>query len=113
MGKPHIEIDGEQVFELAKIGCKTTEIAAFFQCSRDTIERRFAAELEKGRADVQMSLRRWQIDNARNGNVVMQIWLGKQMLGQEDRMKFDISKIPNEVFIEEAKRRLGDGSEES
>jgi hypothetical protein len=111
MGRPPIEIDANQVYELAKIGCRIQEIADFFGCSHDTIERRFALELDKGRADLKMSLRQWQLQAAKGGNVVMQIWLGKQLLGQLDRSQLDINKIPDEVFLEEAKRRLlTDGS---
>lgn len=84
MAKP-LPIDGSLVEKLASIGCKTEEIADHFKCSTDTIQRRFAAELIKGRADLHMSLRRWQLEAARKGNVVMQIWLGKQYLKQRDK----------------------------
>lgn len=59
-----------------------------------------------------MSLRRWQLEAAKKGNVVMMIWLGKQMLGQIERSQLDLGKIPDEVFLEEAKRRLGPGESE-
>ena len=32
------------------------------------------------------SLRRWQYEKAKDGNVAMLIWLGKQLLGQRDRI---------------------------
>jgi hypothetical protein len=38
----------------------------------------------KGREDVKMSLRRAQLQLALNGNPTMLIWLGKQLLGQQD-----------------------------
>lgn len=113
MGRPKADIDPDQVFKLAQLGCKTKEIADYFGVTDDTINNRFSEELIKGRSELKMSLRRWQIANAQKGNVVMQIWLGKQMLGQQERMQFDIGKIPDELFIEEAKRRLGDGHGES
>ena len=34
-----------------------------------------------------MSLRRQQFKSAENGNVTMQIWLGKQWLGQTDKVE--------------------------
>lgn len=111
MGRPPIEINSEEVYKLAQLGCRIEEIADFLGCSRDTLERRFAAEIEKGRADLKMSLRRWQLEAASKGNVVMQIWLGKQLLNQVDRTQLDINKISDETFLEEAKRRLlTDGS---
>jgi hypothetical protein len=106
MGRKPLDIDSDQVLKLAQIGCKNEEIASWFSCSTDTIERRFAGELAKGRANMQMSLRRKQMDVALNGNVVLLIWLGKQMLGQIDRAQLDVHKIPDEIFFEEAKRRL-------
>lgn len=41
--------------------------------------------LENGRA----SLRRMQFKNAQAGNVTMQIWLGKQYLGQKDKQEIE------------------------
>lgn len=112
MGRPKIEIDGELVFKFAQLGCKTQEIADHFNCDPDTITNRFSAELIKGRADLRMSLRQWQLASAKGGNVVMQIWLGKQMLGQQDRTQFELAKIPDSIFLEEAQKRLKDGSSE-
>jgi len=106
MARPPIEIDAEQVFKLAQLGCKTEEIADYFGCCNDTITNRFSAELIKGRAELRMSLRRWQLENAKKGNVAMQIWLGKQMLGQIERTQIELAKIPDDVFLAEAQRRL-------
>jgi len=105
MGRPLIPIDPEEVLKLSQLGCKNDEIADFFGCSAQTIETRFQPELDKGRSELKISLRRLQIQAAEKGNVVMMIWLGKQLLGQIDRTQVDITKIPDEVFLEEAKRR--------
>lgn len=93
MARPQIPIEPDEVFKLAALGCKVEEIADFFDCSADTINRRFAPELTKGRADLRKSLRRWQLDAARKGNVTMLIWLGKQMLGQKDKSEDEIDAI--------------------
>jgi hypothetical protein len=85
MARPEIEITAKQVEQLASIGAKNTEIADFFGCSVDTIERRFAGDLTKGRANLRMSLRRWQLKAAEKGNSALLIWLGKQMLDQKDK----------------------------
>lgn len=87
MARPQAEIDGDLVLKLAQLGCKTKEIADHFGVSENTITNRFLEELTKGRADVRMSLRQWQLAAAKKGNVVMQIWLGKQMLGQVDKQE--------------------------
>ena len=93
MAKPGpklIEIDPEGVRKLAAMHCTTQEIAAFYDCSRDTIERRFAAELNKGRQQGKMQLRDWQLQSAKKGNVAMLIFLGKQYLGQSDKVEQSI-----------------------
>jgi hypothetical protein len=71
-------------------------------CSRDTLERRFAASIKKGSAELNVSLHRSQVRAAQAGNVTMLIWLGKQRLGQKnepiqtsdsDRLK-ELSTVP-------------------
>jgi hypothetical protein len=84
MARPFKEIDADQVYKLASLGCKVTEIADFFGCDRDTIHNRFQDELTKGKADLKMSVRRWQLETAKKGNATMQIWLGKQILDQKE-----------------------------
>jgi hypothetical protein len=94
MARPKLEIDNALVEKFAQIGCKTVEIADHFKCSTDTIQRRYAAELAKGRSDLKMSIRRWQIESAQKGNVAMLIWLGKQMLDQSEKLE---SKVTADV----------------
>jgi hypothetical protein len=43
-----------------------------------------STDLESGKGDCQLSLRRAQLETALGGNATMQIWLGKQLLGQKD-----------------------------
>lgn len=97
MGRPKIEIDAKEVEKLASWGCKVKEIADWFGVTDDTIIRRFSEELAKGRANLQMSLRRKQIDVALKGNVSMLIWLGKQMLDQKD--KHEMSSDEEKGFV--------------
>lgn len=97
MARPKIDIDAKLVTTLAQLGCSLLEMADHFGCSHDTIERRFASEIAKGRSDLRMNLRKWQLKSAQNGNVVMQIWLGKQMLGQKD--KEEVSVASNEIKV--------------
>lgn len=84
MGRPLKKIDPELVGKLAAIGCTHPEIAAICGCSQDTIERRFADIIEKGKQEGKSSLRRLQWKSAQDGNIAMQIWLGKQLLGQRE-----------------------------
>lgn len=91
-GRPRKQVDGKLVEQLAGIGCKVTEIAKIVsnvqtKVSDDLIARNFAYELQKGEANLKMSLRRWQLEAAKKGNVAMLIWLGKQILGQTEKVQ--------------------------
>lgn len=87
VGRPKIELNADQVLELAKLQCTYKEMAAFFSCSVDTLERNFADIIDKGKELGKTSLRRAQFRAALGGNVTMQIWLGKQMLGQSEKIE--------------------------
>lgn len=93
-GRPKKEID-QEVFEgLCRIQCTLEEIASWFKCSEDTIERwckrtyaqTFAESYKKYSASGKISLRRAQMKLAEK-NATMAIWLGKQYLGQKDDEK--------------------------
>ncbi|NDD53269.1 hypothetical protein EBZ39_05245 [bacterium] len=94
MGRPKKPVDPKMVQDLAAIGCKNNEIATLLDVSANTIERRFAPQLRKGRENLKMSLRRWQLEAAKKGNVAMLIWLGKQYLSQTEKVE---EKITQEV----------------
>src|SRR5579864_3374982 len=72
------------VENLAHIQCTYGEIASTLGVSVDTLQRNkdFAVVYKKGAEGGRKSLRRMQFESANRGNVVMQIWLGKQYLGQ-------------------------------
>lgn len=84
MGRPKVEVDESLIERLAFIHCNNTEIAAAVGCSVDTLDRRFAELIAKAREKGKSSLRRLQWETAQKGNVTMQIWLGKQILGQRE-----------------------------
>lgn len=86
-GRPKAKVDGELVEKLASIGCTMTEIASACNCSVDTLERRFADTINKGRENGKTRLRKKQLEVALKGNVSMLIWLGKQMLGQSEKVE--------------------------
>lgn len=87
MARPRIKLNEEDITKLAALACTTAEIASYFGCHPRTLERRFAAALKRGRDQGKMSLRRKQYEIAQAGNVTMLIWLGKQMLGQKDKVE--------------------------
>jgi hypothetical protein len=79
----------EEVERMAFEGCPTKDIADFYSCHPSTIRERFRENLTKGRARRRAVLREYQWEAARKGNVTMQIWLGKQHLGQSDQGERD------------------------
>lgn len=81
------------ISELAKIRCTQKEICAVLKVSEGTLSRfmdrwpEAREALEWGYEHFTMSLRRSQyISAVVRGNPQMQIWLGKQHLGQRDKM---------------------------
>ena len=77
-------LDTDQIKKLASLGCTNKEISDFFGCSADLLEKRYSEFLTKGRAEQKLRLRQLQWKSAEKGNIVMQIWLGKQILGQSE-----------------------------
>ena len=80
-------IKENEVKKLASYGCSNVEIADFFGCSADLLEKSYSEFLTKGRAEQRIRLRQLQWQSAEKGNVVMQIFLGKNMLGQQDKIE--------------------------
>lgn len=97
MGRPKIEIDWEQFDKLCARQCTLEEIATWFDCSADTIERRvketygvtFAERFALKRQKGFISLRNKCWELAMAGNTAMCIWLSKQYLGQTDKVTHD------------------------
>jgi len=77
------DIKEEEVIKLASYGCTNIEIADFFGCSPDLIEKSYSEFLTKGRSDMKIRLRKMQFNLAEK-SATMGIWLGKQILKQTD-----------------------------
>lgn len=94
MARPRRVIDLNQVRELAGIGCTYEEIARVLGYSKVGILKRkkadaeFREAIEDGIAKCHETLRRTQWNLAMKGNPTMNIWLGKQLLGQKDTPLF-------------------------
>ena len=80
-------IDTKQLQKLASFGCTNIEMADFFGCSADLLEKNYSEFITKGRAEQKLRLRQLQWKSAEKGNVTMQIFLGKNMLGQQDKIE--------------------------
>lgn len=85
------DIDLGELEKLCGLQCTDEEIAAWFNVSTRTIERRrlepeFAEVMTRGKARGRISVRRMQMKLLEEGNATMGVWLGKQILGQADQI---------------------------
>ena len=87
MGRPKKNIDVKLVEEMAGLNCSLSEIARVVGCAVSTLKRGFDQVIKKGRESVKTSLKRKQYEVAMKGNVSMLIWLGKNYLGQKDKVE--------------------------
>ena len=99
-GRPKkYDIDKDQVEKLAALGCTNTEIASFFGCEDSLISKSYSRNVTKGKEKGKIRLRQMQWRSAEKGSVPMQIWLGKQVLGQTDKQELtEIKPIDEIVF---------------
>ena len=98
-GRPQKEIDYSMLDKLCQMQCTGEECAALLGeniedgIDYDTLNAVLARDghvgfsdyFKKKSANGKASLRRVQFKNALDGSVPMQIWLGKQYLGQQDK----------------------------
>lgn len=107
MVRPQVEatLTAEQIEELASFGCTDAEIATLARISEASLKRGFGPQLKDGRAKLRSDLRSVQIKKAKGISVLktdkdgaefvyttppdstMLIWLGKQYLGQRDKIE--------------------------
>ena len=93
------DIDKTQVEKLASYGCTVREVANFFGFSEDLIKKSYSQFMTKGKDKGKIRLRQMQWRSAEKGSVPMQIWLGKQVLGQSDKQEItEVRPIDDIVF---------------
>lgn len=93
-GRPLTVIDWAEFEKLCGMLCTQVEIADWFKCTDDTIQAAVRKEYGIGFSELyktksvkgKVSIRRAQYLSAtEDRNPTMQIWLGKQHLGQKDK----------------------------
>ena len=109
-----IVIDWKEFEKLCWFQCTEQEIADWFGCGMDTLESRikeyyngltFSEVFRQKKGTGKISLRRAQFQKAvKDGNVTMQIWLGKQMLGQKDKQEIEHTVIG--IDVDKAKKKV-------
>lgn len=92
-GRPKAVIDWNQVGKLLEAGASGVGIASTIGVDEGTLRKRcptdqkcsFSEFMQQKKAKGDELLRVAQFNTAMKGNVTMQIWLGKQRLGQADK----------------------------
>ncbi|MBS6864569.1 MAG: helix-turn-helix domain-containing protein [Oscillospiraceae bacterium] len=113
MARPRIKIDQASFEKLCSLQCTLAEIAVFFGCSEDTIERWCKRIYHSGFAEVfaqkrnlgKIALRRSQFRLAEK-NATMAIFLGKQYLGQREEVTSD--DIRDDGFLDALQEKASD-----
>lgn len=88
-------INKEHFEGMCRIQCTKDEICGILDIDEGTLTKWCKETYNLGFSDIykkksstgKMSLRRQQFKSAEAGNVTMQIWLGKQYLGQTDKIE--------------------------
>jgi hypothetical protein len=112
-GRRHASIDWKIVARLCEIMCTKQEIAGVLGIHEDTLGNRikqvfgldFSAYYDQKGAKGRASLRRKQFSAAQKGNTAMLIWLGKQWLGQRDKVEQVTLNDPLEELVSEFRKR--------
>ena len=108
-GRPRKELNREDFEKCCAIQATLNEVACFFDCSPDTVERwckreygiTFADVFAQKRGVGTMSIRRRQFDLASKGDKTMLIWLGKQLLGQSDKQDTNLTATQQVTFVDD------------
>ena len=90
------KIDLAELEKLCSLQCTDEELAAWFNVTTRTIERKrknakFAEVMNRGKAKGRISVRRQQMKLLEAGNATMGVWLGKNILGQVDEVRHELS----------------------
>lgn len=84
VGRNKTAVPPDEVEHQASLGCTDREIARYFGVNEETLRRHFVEYLIKGRHNLKTSLRQAQLRVALDGNATMLIWLGKNILAQQE-----------------------------
>ena len=87
MPRRKVVVDVKVVEAMAFVGATNQEIGDILGMSERSVRRQFAEILTKSHSQRRVKLREMQWKAAQNGNTAMLIWLGKQHLGQSEKVE--------------------------
>ena len=94
--------------KLAYVGHKTVTIAVALGLNEETLKAHYSVRMAKKRVEGKIALKQLQLKAAKDGNVTMLIWLGKNELGQTD--KNDVTHDVSDVLAELMREISGQGA---
>lgn len=101
-GRPKKEVDYDLLNASCEIMCTGEECAALQGMDYDTLNNRLKEDKGVGFSEYyrqrsvsgKMSLRRKQYETAMEGDKTMLVWLGKNWLGQTDKIETEHKELP-------------------
>jgi hypothetical protein len=83
------EVDEELLYNLARLGVSKVDCARALKIRPEHLSREGKLQeiYEEGRDNIKVSLRRKQIELALDGSIPLLIFLGKNLLGQSDKVE--------------------------
>jgi len=114
MSRQRKEIDQNQMAALCRMKPTKTDVAAFFQCSEDTVENRvkewgygsFSVFREENMVHTRFSIIRKAIEKAEKGDNVMLIFTLKNLCGWKDKWENELDGANINITISEKEKAL-------
>lgn len=106
MARPKKQINEDEVEKLALMQCTNEEIAAWFDVSVDTIERRFAVTIKRNRLKGVSSMKRQLFQLVQQGNLGAIVWWGKNFAGMRDNHDVELSAKEIKIVIDKDDEKL-------
>lgn len=111
MGRPRKEVDFRMLDELCQIHCTAEEICAILDLDMETLNKRireqtgrtFKAYFDRASAGGRASLRRKQFEMALDGDRMLLMWLGKQVLNQSEKSESQTQNLTAQKLVIEIK----------
>lgn len=120
------KVTAKELKKLSSYGMTKAEMADFLGMARSTFYQRLAEDpdlvlaIAQGEGNMAMSVKRKQFNMAKAGNTSMLIWVGKQYLGQQDKIEHIDNELPpqmeallNQMTKEELLKLAGFGEKPS
>lgn len=114
MARPVKFVDFDKLARICQYPMTNEDIASLMDLSVDTIYRAikkeygidFAEYKTQKQSSLRFTLLARQIEAAKSGNIAMLIWLGKNYLGQSDKLEQDVKHTGIQINIDAIDAKL-------